>query len=72
MTSEMRAVCAQTTMPTVSSRVGRRVVWQIGVGLADEAWRARLPLALKLQMHAREKLGEASVHRRCRARRVKS
>ena len=58
MTSEMRAVCAQTTMPTVSSRVGRRVVWQIGVGLADEAWRARLPLAFKLHMHAREKLGE--------------
>jgi hypothetical protein len=23
-----------------------------------EAWRARLPLAFKLQLHAREKLGE--------------
>jgi hypothetical protein len=58
MTSEMRAVCAQTTMPTVSSRVEQRVVRQVVVGLADEAWRGRLPLALKLQLHAREKLGE--------------
>lgn len=43
--------------PTVSSRVGQRVVWQVVLGLADEAWRARLPLASKLQlrccMHAR-------------------
>jgi len=45
-------------MPTVSSRVEQRVVRQVVVGLADEAWRGRLPLALKLQLHAREKLGE--------------
>jgi hypothetical protein len=44
--------------PTVSSRVGQRVVWQVVLQLAEEAWRARLPLAFKLHMHAREKLGE--------------
>jgi hypothetical protein len=43
---------------TVSSRVGQRVVWQVVLQLAEEAWRARLPLAFKLHMHAREKLGE--------------
>ena len=58
MTSEMRAVCAQTVTPTVSSRVEQRVVRQLVVGLVDEAWRGRLPLVSTLQLHAREKLGE--------------
>jgi hypothetical protein len=44
--------------PTGSSRVGQRVVWQVVLQLAEEAWRARLPLAFKLQLHACEKLGE--------------
>lgn len=35
MTCEMRAVCAQTVMPTVSSRVEQRVVRQVVVGLAE-------------------------------------
>jgi hypothetical protein len=37
MTCDMRAVCAQTS-EDVSSRVGQRVVWLAGVGLADEAF----------------------------------